>query len=189
MEDHGKRWPRLTSTTAALTKFREIQHSWWECGTDERRRGVPTWPHFRKIPRERQKVPHRAIFPLFTGVGRWPWDHPPGDQCPTLGPEGWLQPNVCCQCSKVIFHGELQREFGVVARQDGILLLSVPNGGVKFAHAWTDAFVRAWVRRGHDELHRAMAFKCLAFSAIIYCSTQEYDMPLTRNDEGDHCEK
>ena len=25
---------------------------------------------------------------------------PSGDQCPTLGPEGWFQPNVWCQCSK-----------------------------------------------------------------------------------------
>ena len=31
---------------------------------------------------------------------RLAWVDPPGDQCPTLGPEGWLQPNVCCQCSK-----------------------------------------------------------------------------------------
>ena len=27
------------------------------------------------------------IFPL-TSMGCWPWDHPPGDQCPSLDPEG-----------------------------------------------------------------------------------------------------
>ena len=37
-------------------------------------------------------------FFLSTCIGRWPWDHPPGDQCPTLGPEYWLRPQVCCQC-------------------------------------------------------------------------------------------
>ena len=95
-----KRWLRLTGTTAALTKSREFQHSRWECGIGERRRGVPTRPHVREWLRERQKVPHREKNVLSTGAGRWPWNHPPGDQCPTLGSEGWLQPNVCCQCSK-----------------------------------------------------------------------------------------
>ena len=34
---------------------------------------------------------------LATGMGCWPWDHPPGNQCPTLGPEGWFHPEACCQ--------------------------------------------------------------------------------------------
>ena len=99
-DDLCKRWPRSTSTTAARTKFRGFQHSPWECGTGQRRPGVPTRSHFREWLRERQKVPHREKNVLSTGAGRWPWNHPPGDQCPTLGSEGWLQPNVCCQCSK-----------------------------------------------------------------------------------------
>ena len=40
------------------------------------------------------------FFSPSTGADRWPWDHPPGDQCPRLDPEGWLQPNVCFQYSK-----------------------------------------------------------------------------------------
>ena len=31
-------------------------------------------------------------FPLSTGTDCWHWNHSPGDQCPTLGLEGWLQP-------------------------------------------------------------------------------------------------
>ena len=31
---------------------------------------------------------------------RWPWDHPPRDQCPKLDPKGWLHPEVCCESSK-----------------------------------------------------------------------------------------
>ena len=60
---------------------------------------------------------------------------------------------------KVIFPGGVLREFGLVARQHGILLLSVPNSGVKVAHASTDAFVCTWVGRRHDELHCAMVYK------------------------------
>ena len=33
------------------------------------------------------------------------------------------------------------------------------------------------------------SLKSLPLSAIINCSAQEYDTPLTTNDEGDHCEK
>ena len=39
-------------------------------------------------------------FFLSRGMGCWPWDHPPGDQCPALGPECWIQPEACCQSSK-----------------------------------------------------------------------------------------
>ena len=98
-EDLGERWPQSTSTTVARTKFRGFQHSPWEYGTGRRRPGVLTRSHCRELLRERQKAPHRAFFSLVTGVGLWLGDHPPGDQCPTLGPEGWLRPTVCCQCS------------------------------------------------------------------------------------------
>ena len=90
---------------------------------------------------------------------------------------------------KVMFHGGILREFSVVARYTGILLLSVPNSGVKVAHASTDAFVCAWNGRRHDELTARWSLKSLAFLAIINCSAQEYDTPSTTNDEGDHCEK
>ena len=46
---------------------------------------------------------------------------------------------------KVMFHGGILCEFGVVARYHGILFLSVPNIGGKVAHASTDAFVCAWI--------------------------------------------
>ena len=44
--------------------------------------------------RERQRAPHRAIVSLSNGVGLWLRDHPSGDQCPTLDPEGWLRPKI-----------------------------------------------------------------------------------------------
>ena len=53
---------------------------------------------------------------LSTGAVRWRWDHPPGDQYPTLGPEDWLQPNVVASAQKVIFHVGILHEFSVVAR-------------------------------------------------------------------------
>ena len=67
-----------------------------------------------------RKCHYNQTFSLSSGVGRWLWDHPPRDQCPTLGPEGWLRPGLgqtvvaCAQ--KVMFHGGFLREFGVVAR-------------------------------------------------------------------------
>ena len=72
--------------------------------------------HCRELLRERPKAPHRAIFFLSTGVGRWRGDHPPGDECPKLGSEGWPRPKVVASAQKVMFHGEILREFGVVAR-------------------------------------------------------------------------
>ena len=36
------------------------------------------------------------------GMGSWPWDHPPGDQCPTLSPEGCIQLKSCCQSFKSV---------------------------------------------------------------------------------------
>ena len=96
----GRRWPRSTCTTAARTNFCGFQHSPWEDGTGQWRPGVPTRSHCREFLHERQKAPHRAIVSLSTGVGCWLGDHPPGDQCPRLGLEDWLRPNVCCQCSK-----------------------------------------------------------------------------------------
>ena len=94
-EDLGKRWPRSASTTVARTKFRGFQHSPWEYGTDQRRPGLPTRSQCHEFLRELQKAPHRAKLFLSTGVGLWLGDHP----SPTLGPEGWLRPNVYCQCS------------------------------------------------------------------------------------------
>ena len=99
-KDLGKRWPRSASTTAARMKFRGFQHSPWEYGTDQRRPGLPTRSQCREFLREWQKTPHRAKFSLSTAVGLWLGHHSPGDQYPTLGPEGWLRPTANCQCSK-----------------------------------------------------------------------------------------
>ena len=96
-EDLGKRWPRSASTTAAGTQFRGFQHSPWEYGTDQQRPGLPNRSQCRELLRESAS---RANFSLSTGVGLWLGDHPPEDQCPTLGREGWLRPTVYCQCSK-----------------------------------------------------------------------------------------
>ena len=51
------------------------------------------------VLRERKSA-SPSTFSLSPGIGCWPWDYPPGDQCPTLGPEGWIQPEACCQSSK-----------------------------------------------------------------------------------------
>ena len=60
----GKRLPRSSSTTAALTKFREFQYSQRECGTGERMPGVPTRSQFREFLRERQETPHPLCYVL-----------------------------------------------------------------------------------------------------------------------------
>ena len=66
------------------------------------------------------------------------------------------------------------------------MLLPVPNSGGEVAHASTDAFVCAWARRRHYELHCSMVLKLiLAFSASIYLSTQQYDTSSTASDEED----
>ena len=110
-----------------------------------------------------RKCHYNQTFSLSSGVGRWLWDHPPGDQCPTLGPEGWLRPGFgqtfVASAQKVMFHGGILREFGVVARYLGILLLSVPHVGIQVANASTDAFLCTWIGRRHDALHCAMVFK------------------------------
>ena len=146
-DDLGKRWPRPTTTTAARTKFRGFQHSPWEYGTDQRRPGLPTRSQCREFLRELQKAPHRAKFSLSTGVGLWLGDHPAGDQCPTLGPEGagFGQPFIT-SAQKVMFHGGVLRESGVFARQHGVLLLSIPRSGVKVC-ARLDRRVRVRVDR------------------------------------------
>ena len=109
------RWPRLASTTAVMTKFREFHHSRWECGTGERRPGVPTRPHFRELLRERQNVLHRANFPLHWRVllalgssARRPMPH--------TGSRGLASAKVVASAQKMISHGGILREFGVVAR-------------------------------------------------------------------------
>ena len=115
-EDLGKRWPRSTSTTAARTKFRGFQHSPWEYGTGQRRPCVPIRSHCREMLRERQKAPHRANFSLSTGVGRWLGDYPPGDQCPHWFQRARFGQMFVTSAQKVMFHGGILREFGVVAR-------------------------------------------------------------------------
>ena len=97
--------------------------------------------------------------------------------------------NFVASAQKVIFQAWILREFGVGGRKHGVLLLPAPNSGGKVAHASTDAFMCAWVRRRHDELNCSMVFKSLAFSAIVYCSVQENNTSSTSNDEGDRCEK
>ena len=51
---------------------------------------------------------------------------------------------------KGILYGWNLRECGVGARLHGVLLLPVPDTGVKIAHASTDAFACAWTRRRYD---------------------------------------
>ena len=47
--------------------------------------------------RTAQNTPPSKFF-LSPGMGCWPWD-----QCPTLAPEGWIQPEACCQSSNSDF--------------------------------------------------------------------------------------
>ena len=66
---------------------------------------MPTRSHFRELLRERQKVPHRAIFSLSTGVDRWPWNHPPGDQCPHWIQGAGFSLKLVAGAQTVLFHG------------------------------------------------------------------------------------
>ena len=150
---------------------------------------MPTRSHCRELLRKRQKAPHRENCPMSIGVGRWLGAHPPGDQCPTLGPEGWLRTTVCCQCSKgdVSWRGsawiwrncEVTRHFASLCPKQRSQSLRTPLPARSCA-------------LGSGDMMKSTArwsLKRLAYAAIINCSTQEYDTPSTTNDEGDHCEK
>ena len=72
--------------------------------------------HCREFLRERQKAPHRAIFFLSTGVGRWLGIIRPETHAPHwVQRTGFGQPFVA-SAQKVIFHGGILGKFGVVAR-------------------------------------------------------------------------
>ena len=97
-KDLGKRWPRTASATVARTKLRGVQHS--HGSTEPTSGGWVCQPGL-------SVAPHRAKFSFSTGVGLWLGDHLPGDQCPTVGPEGRLRPTVYCQCSKAVSYTHL----------------------------------------------------------------------------------
>ena len=73
--------------------------------------------------------------------------------------------------------------------EDGVFPNAVPDSAVEVEHASTEAFVLACVWRGHIPLHRVVVPKRRAFSAIIYCSAQEYETSSTPTDEGNRGEK
>ena len=125
---------------------------------------------------------------LSTGVGLWLGDHPPGDQCPTLGPEGWLRPTVYCQCSK----GDVSRRGSAwiwricqITRRVASLCPKQRSQSLR-----TPLPPRSCALGSGDMMNSTaqLSLKRLAYAAIINCSAQEYDTPSTINDEGDHCE-
>ena len=106
---------------------------------------MPARSHCREFLRERQKGLSEQNFP-FPLV----WIFGSGIIRPQTNAPHWVQRSgfgqpFVASAQKVMFHGGILREFGVVARLHGILLLSVPNSGVKVAHASIDAFVCAWI--------------------------------------------
>ena len=150
---------------------------------------MPTRSKCRECLRELQKAPHRAKFSLSTGVGLWLGDHPPGDQCPTLGPEGWLWPTVYCQCSK----GDVSRRGSAwiwricqITRRVASLCPKQRSQSLR-----TPLPSRSCALGSGDMMNSTArwSLKRLAYAAIIKCSAQEYDTPSTIHDEGDHCEK
>ena len=166
------------------------RHSPWEYGTDQGRPGMPTRSQCREFLRELQKAPHRAKFSLSTGVGLWLGDHPPGDQCPTLGPEGWLWPTVYCQCSQgdASWRGSawIWRICQITRRVASLC----PKQGSQSSR--TPLPTRSCTLGSGDDMMNSTArwsLKSLAFVAIISRSAQEYDSPSTTNDEGDQCER
>ena len=92
------------------------------------------------------------------------------------------------RAQNVMFHGGVLREFGVIARYDGILFLSqAANSKLRSPRP-----MRLCVLGSGDDMMSSTvrwSLTSLAFSAIINCAAQEYDTPSTTNDEGDHCEK
>ena len=147
---------------------------------------MPTRSQYREFLRERQKAPHRANFSLSTGVGLWLGHHPPGDQYPTLGPEGWLWPTVYCQSKgDVSWRGsawiwricQITRRVASLCPKQRSQTLRTP-------------LPPRWCALGSGDMMNSTAqwsLKRLPYAAIINCSAQEYDTPSTIN-EGDHCE-
>ena len=174
----------------ARTKLRGFQHSPWEYGTTQRRPGFAIPVSVSQISSRTAESASPSKISLSTGVGLWLGDHPPGDQCPTLGLEGWLRPTVYCQCSKddvscggsaLIWRNcQITRHFASLCPKQRSQRLRTPLP------------TRSCALGSGDDMMNATAqwsLKRLAYAAIINCSAQEYDTPSTTNHEGDHCEK
>ena len=124
-----------------------------------------------------------------TGVGLWLGHHLPGDQYPTLGPEGWLWPTVYCQCSKgdVSWRGSvwIWRKCQITRRVASLC----PKQRSQSSR--TPLPPRSCALESGDMMNSTaqLSLKRLAYAAIINSSAKEYDTPSTINDEGDLCEK
>ena len=86
---------------------------------------------------------------------------------------------------KVVFICGILRAFIIVARYHGIMLFLSGTAESKLRKPRP---LRLCVLGSGDMVvsPARWSLKCLAFSAIINCSTQDYDTPST-SDEGDHC--
>ena len=90
---------------------------------------------------------------------------------------------------KVMFHGRILPEFGVVARYTAFCFSQSLTAESKLC---TPQPMRLCVLGSDDDMMSSTArwsLKLLAFLTIMNCSAQEYDTPSPTNGEGDHCKK
>ena len=90
---------------------------------------------------------------------------------------------------KVMLHGGILREFGVVPDNTAFCFSLSQTAESKLR---TPQPMRSCVLgSGYDMMSSTArwSLKRIAVSAIINCLAQEYDTPSTPNYEGDHCEK
>lgn len=60
---------------------------------------------------------------------------------------------------KVLSHGRILCELDTHTGKDGVFPKAVPDGEVEVTHAPADAFVFAWIWRGHNQLRCAVVLK------------------------------
>ena len=97
-----KRWPLLTARPQRRRDFLALAFAVQvRNGLGKAGRAVPV--SLLRVASRTAESASPCNFFLSPGVGCWPWNHPPGDQCPTLIPGGWIHPKSCCQSSKSDF--------------------------------------------------------------------------------------
>ena len=109
---------------------------------------------------------------------------------PETNAQPWVQragfgQTFVASSQKVVFICGILRAFIIVARYHDIMLFLSGTAESKLRKPRP---LRLCVLGSGDMVvsPARWSLKCLAFSAIINCSTQDYDTPST-SDEGDHC--
>ena len=135
----------------------------------------------RIVPKEvadgRKSLPEQIISSPQMGVMG-----PPGGQSPTLGQKGWLQLKACCPRPKRGVSSPGFVKLGISPSENGVFAFPLPNVVVQTPDASFDALVRLGFQRAQMSSSARWSWKrraFSAFSAIINCSAQEYEMPST----------